>query len=275
VRFGAAELVTLAALLRDAARREIMPRFRNLGADGVRHKAGPLDPVTEADEAAERLITAEILRWFPGSVVVGEEATSADPSCLERLVGADLAFVVDPVDGTANFAAGLPLFGVMAAAIVRGEVVAAAIHDPVTDDTALAVRGEGAWSEAPDGRRTDLRVAPAVPLAQMTGNVSWRFLAEPQRSRVCANLPRLAGSWDLRCAAHQYRMAAAGHCHLLFFNRLMPWDHAPGWLLHQEAGGYSARFDGSPYTPLATGGGLICTPDRESWRAVRDALLTP
>ena len=179
VRFGAAELVTLAALLRDAARREIMPRFRNLGADGVRHKAGPLDPVTEADEAAERLITAEILRWFPGSVVVGEEATSADPSCLERLVGADLAFVVDPVDGTANFAAGLPLFGVMAAAIVRGEVVAAAIHDPVTDDTALAVRGEGAWSEAPDGRRTDLRVAPAVPLGADDGQ---RLVAVPCRA---------------------------------------------------------------------------------------------
>ncbi len=76
------------------------------------------------------------------------------------LADADLAFVVDPVDGTANFAAGLPLFGVMAAVIVRGEMVAAAIHDPICDDTALALRGEGAWTEAPDGRRTDLRVAP-------------------------------------------------------------------------------------------------------------------
>ncbi len=92
-----------------------------------------------------------------------------------------------------------------------------------------------------------------VPVAEMTGNVSWRFLPEPQRSTVCANLPRLGGSWDYRCAAHEYRMACAGHCHLLFFNRLMPWDHAPGWLLHQEAGGYSARLDGSPYTPLRTG----------------------
>jgi fructose-1,6-bisphosphatase/inositol monophosphatase family enzyme len=182
---------------------------------------------------------------------------------------------VDPVDGTANFAAGLPLFGVMAAVVVRGEVVAAAIHDPVGDDTALAVRGEGAWMETPDGRRAALRVASPQPVELMTGNVSWRFLPEPQRSVVCANLPRLGGSWDYRCAAHEYRMASAGHCHLLFFNRLLPWDHAPGWLLHQEAGGYSARLDGSPYTPLRSGGGLICTPDRASWHAVREALLIP
>jgi fructose-1,6-bisphosphatase/inositol monophosphatase family enzyme len=227
----------------------------------------------DTDEAAERLITVGLGRWFPAAVVVGEEAASADLSRLELLAGADLAFVIDPVDGTSNFAAGLPLFGVMAAVLVRGEVVAAAIHDPISDDTALALRGEGAWVETPGGQRQDLRVAHSVPVGQMTGNVSWRFLPEPQRSRVCANLPRLGGSWDYRCAAHEYRMACAGHCHLLFFNRLMPWDHAPGWLLHREAGGYSARLDGSEYTPLRSDGGLICTPDRESWQAVRDVLL--
>ncbi len=271
--FGAAELAVLVELLRSAARAEILPRFRRLGAGDVRQKTGPLDLVTEADEAAERLITAGILRQFAGSVVIGEEAASADPTLLGLLADADLAFVVDPIDGTANFAAGLPLFGVMAAVVVRGEVVAAVIYDPIGDDVALAVRGEGAWTEAADGRRTELRVAAAVSAEQMTGNVSWRYLPEPQRSLVCANLPRLGGSWDYRCAAHEYRMAAGGHCRYLFFNRLMPWDHAPGWLLHQEAGGYSARLDGSPYTPLRTDGGLICTPDRDSWQAVRGVLL--
>ncbi len=271
--FGAAELAVLVELLRSAARAEILPRFRRLGAGDVRQKTGPLDLVTAADEAAERLITAGILRQFAGSVVIGEEAASADPTLLGLLADAELAFVVDPIDGTANFAAGLPMFGVMAAVLVRGEVVAAVIYNPIGDDVALAVRGEGAWTEAADGRRTELRVAAAVPAEQMTGNVSWRYLPEPQRSLVCANLPRLGGSWDYRCAAHEYRMAAAGHCHYLFFNRLMPWDHAPGWLLHQEAGGYSARLDGSPYTPLRTDGGLICAPDRDSWQAVRGVLL--
>jgi fructose-1,6-bisphosphatase/inositol monophosphatase family enzyme len=273
--FGGADLAALAELLRGAARQEIMPRFRRLEAGEVRQKTGPLDLVTEADEAAERVITAGLRRLFPAAVVVGEEAASADPSLLAGLAGAELAFVVDPVDGTANFAAGLPLFGVMAAAIIRGEVVAAAIHDPVSDDTALALRGEGAWIEMPDGGRTGLRVAAPVAVEEMTGNVSWRFLPEPQRGVVCANLPRLGGSWDYRCAAHEYRMACAGHCHLLFFNRLLPWDHAPGWLLHQEAGGYSARLDGSPYSPLLTDGGLICAPDRASWQAARAALLDP
>jgi fructose-1,6-bisphosphatase/inositol monophosphatase family enzyme len=273
MKFAAADLLALDELLRDAARAEIMPRFRNLGAGGAREKTGPLDLVTEADEAAERLITAGLAGRFPGAVVVGEEATSADPSRLRLLADADLAFVVDPVDGTANFAAGLPLFGVMAAAIIHGEVVATAIHDPMGGDTAFALRGEGAWTEGSNGVRTVLRVASPVPADKMTGNASWRFLPEPQRTAVCANLPRLGGSWDYRCAAHEYRMAAAGHCHFLLFNRLMPWDHAPGWLLHQEAGGYSARLDGSAYTPMVTDGGLICAPDRASWQALRDVLL--
>jgi fructose-1,6-bisphosphatase/inositol monophosphatase family enzyme len=272
--FSAADLAALVAMLREVGKTEIMPRFRRLGDGAVRQKTGPLDLVTEADEAAERRLTEALERRFPSAVIIGEEATSADPSRLRLLADAELAFVVDPIDGTANYAAGLALFGVMAAVVARGEVVAAAIHDPVGDDTALALRGEGAWLETSEGRRAALRVAAPVAVGKMTGNVSWRFLPEPQRSRVCANLPRLGGSWDYRCAAHQYRMAAEGHCHFLFFNRLMPWDHAPGWLLHHEAGGYAARLDGSDYRPAVTDGGLICAPDRESWEALRETLLS-
>jgi fructose-1,6-bisphosphatase/inositol monophosphatase family enzyme len=267
------DLAAIATILRDAARAEILPRFRRLTPSAVRHKTGPLDLVTDADEAAERVIAARLADRFPGCLIVGEEAASIDASLLLGLKDAALAFVVDPVDGTANFAAGLPLFGVMAAAIRCGEVVAAAIHDPIGDDTALALRGEGAWIERPDGSRAELHVAAPAPVADMAGNVSWRFLPEPQRTLVCSNLPRLGGSWDYRCAAHEYRMTAAGHCHFLVFNRLLPWDHAPGWLLHREAGGYSARFDGSVYNPAITDGGLICAPDRASWEALRDTLL--
>ncbi len=266
-------LSALATILRDTARAEILPRFRRLDAAAVRHKTGPLDLVTDADEAAERMIAARLTRHFPNCVVVGEEAASAAPSLLLHLADADLAFVVDPVDGTANFAAGLPLFGVMAAAIRHGEVVAAAIHDPVGDDTALALRGEGAWIESEDGRRVDLHVARPAPVAEMAGNVSWRFMPEPQRTTVCGNLPRLGGSWDYRCAAHEYRMVAAGHCHFVVFNRLLPWDHAPGWLLHREAGGFAAKFDRSAYSPTLTDGGLICAPDQQSWEALRETLL--
>jgi fructose-1,6-bisphosphatase/inositol monophosphatase family enzyme len=273
MKFDHRALTDLAALLREAGRAEVMPRFRNLAPDGVRTKADALDPVTEADTAAEAMITAGLLRRFPGAVVVGEEATAADPSLLGSLGDAALAFVVDPVDGTANFADGLPLFAVMAAALVRGEVVAAAIHDPVGDDWALALRGEGAWRETPDGRRETLRVAAPARLDAMIGSVSWRFLPPAQRALVCANLPRVAASWGFRCAGHEYRMAAAGRLHFLLFNRMYPWDHAPGWLLHREAGGYSAALDGEPYRPTRCDGGLIAAPDKASWQALRDALL--
>jgi fructose-1,6-bisphosphatase/inositol monophosphatase family enzyme len=107
----------------------------------------------------------------------------------------------------------------------------------------------------------------------MEGFVGTHFLPEQTRAIVLSNLPRLGSVTWLRCAAHEYRLAAAGFCHILFFNRLMPWDHAPGWLLHQEAGGYSAHFDGKPYRPEHTVGGLICAPDQASWELVRNALL--
>jgi fructose-1,6-bisphosphatase/inositol monophosphatase family enzyme len=267
------DLGALAALLRDAGRAEVMPRFRKLGTGGVRAKTDALDLVTVADEAAETMITAGLLRRFPGAVVVGEEAVAADSAVLDRLAGADLAFVVDPIDGTSNYADGLPLFGVMAAALVRGEVVAAAIHDPVGDDSTLALRGAGAWRETPDGAREALRVAAPAPLDAMTGCVSWRFLPPTQQNLVCAALPRVAAAWGFRCAAHEYRLAASGRVHFLLYNRLYPWDHAPGWLLHQEAGGYAAAFDGNPYRPTRFDGGLIVAPDQTSWQAVRVALL--
>jgi fructose-1,6-bisphosphatase/inositol monophosphatase family enzyme len=267
------DVVRLSAILAEAARTEIMPRFKALTDGDVRHKSSVFDPVTEADEAAERFISAALRADFPGALIVGEEATSADPSLLDRLGDAPLAFVVDPIDGTRNFVAGLPLFGVMAAAIVRGEIVAGVIHDPVCQDTVHALKGEGAWLSRDGQPARRLHVAAPAPLERMEGIVGTHFLPEPLRTTVLNNLPRLGSATWLRCAAHEYRMAAAGFCHVLFFNRLMPWDHAPGWLLHQEAGGYSAHFDGKPYRPTHMVGGLICAPDRASWELVRDGLM--
>ena len=81
----------------------------------------------------------------------------------------------------------------------------------------------------------------------MIGHVSWTYFAEPTRSTILGNLVKTAGSADYRCAAHQYRSLAAGHYDFALFGKLMPWDHAAGVLLHQEAGGYAAILDGSPY----------------------------
>ncbi len=270
---GNAELAEVVQLVRAVARAEIMPRFRNLAPADIQVKSGPLDLVTVADEAAEARLTTGLQRLFPGCVVVGEEAASRNPALLEAIGDAELCFILDPIDGTANFCAGLPLFGTMVAAVRRGAVVGAIIHDPVGDDTATALLGQGAWLETAGGARTRLRVAGPAAAAAMSGSVSWRYMPEPRRSEVCARLPRVAGAWDYRCAAHQYRMLAAGHCHFVVFNRLLPWDHAPGWLLHREAGGYSAKLDGAPYSPAQSDGGLICAPDQASWADLRATLF--
>jgi len=264
--FSANDLQRLAAILSEAAKAEILPRFNRLRAGSVRAKSSAIDLVTDADEAAERAIAAELSRAFPGATIVGEEATAADPTLLDALGSAELAFVVDPIDGTRNFAAGMPLFGVMAAAVARGEIVAGVIHDPLGRNAAIALRGGGAWLQHEDGESQPMRVAePAGNPAEMDGFVGITYLPEPLRSRVAGNLARLRSPANLRCAAHEYRMAAAGHCQVLLYHKLMPWDHAPGWLIHREAGGYSAHFDGTPYRPTRLDGGLLCAPDEASW----------
>lgn len=266
-------LASLAEILREAAQIEIMPRFRNLGEGGIRQKKSAIDVVTEADEAAERRITAALAQAMPRALVVGEEAASADPAIVAGLAEADLAIVIDPVDGTLNYASDLPLFAVMAAVLVKGEPVAAIIHDPNVNDCAMALRGEGAWMEEASGATRDLRVASGGPLLDMTAMISWKYFDEPHRSRVPSAFPRFADVSSLRCCGHEYRLAAAGRVHVLMYGRLSPWDHAPGSLLYAEAGGHVRLLDGSPYRAGPPAHGLLCAPDQASWRAARDAFL--
>ncbi|MEJ8859552.1 inositol monophosphatase family protein [Variovorax robiniae] len=271
--FELSNLQRLVDLVAEAALREIMPRFTRLTAIEVRQKTSAFDVVTEADEAAESFITRALETDFQGCAVIGEESAGRDPAMLDHLATAPLCFLVDPLDGTKNFSSGLPLFGVMVAVIEAGEVVAGVIHDPVCRNTAVAMRDAGAWSQAEDGSRLQLKVANPVPVREMEGIVGTNFLSEPMRSTVNANLARLGMTNWFRCAAHEYRLAAQGHCHVLFYNRLMPWDHAAGWLIHREAGGIGAHFDGSAYLPSHQSGGLLYAPDESSWYKVIEALL--
>ncbi|ANN78849.1 inositol monophosphatase family protein [Bordetella flabilis] len=271
--FSREETRRLAALLAEASGAEIMPRFRNLGVDAVRNKTSALDLVTDADEAAERYIGERLARAYPGAVLVGEEACSRNPALLNVWIDAELAFLIDPIDGTRNYVAGLPLFGVMVAVVSRGEIMAGVIYDPMCRDSAMAVRGEGAWLENEHGVQTPLHVAPPVPVDQMTGLVATQHLDDPLRSTVHANSLGLASATIFNCSAHEYRMLASGHAHVLLYGKLMPWDHAAGWLLHHEAGGYCAHFDGSAYKPTHRSGGLLYAPDAGSWKAARRLLL--
>jgi fructose-1,6-bisphosphatase/inositol monophosphatase family enzyme len=117
--FSPREARAVANILRHAAQAEILPRFRGEMAQDIRHKTSSFDLVTDADEAAEAAIAAALQREFPGCAVVGEEAAAHDPTLLDTLSEANLAFVVDPVDGTKNFSAGLPLFGVSGGSSAR------------------------------------------------------------------------------------------------------------------------------------------------------------
>lgn len=263
------DVTALAGILRDAAKAEIMPRFRRLDSSMVSQKSEAIDLVTEADLASEKVITARIAELWPDVLVVGEEAVAATPDLLGKLGGADLAITIDPVDGTANFAAGLPVFAVMASVVAKGEVVMGIIYDPMGDDWLLAERSAGAWMVRPDGERVRQRLAAPVPLGQMVGAASPFLLPMEHRRHILGNLHKVRLAASYRCAGHEYRMICGGHLHFLMYGKLMPWDHLPGTLIASEAGGYFARFDGSPYAPSHTAGGVIVSTDKDSFEALR------
>ena len=268
------DITALADLLRRAAQAEILPRFRRLGSGDVRIKTEATDLVTEADEQAERMIKAELARTVPGALFIGEESVAADPALLSKLEGADLSIIVDPVDGTFNFACGIPAFGVMAAVVSKGETIAGIIYDPMGDDWVMAEKGAGAWLRRPDGDAVRLKVADPVPLAEMTGMASTSYLPQELRATVGANLAKVRFAASYRCAAHEYRTFASGHVHYVMYNKLMPWDHLPGTLISQEAGAYAALFDGSAYRPHDFDGGLLLATDKDSWEALRREVFT-
>lgn len=261
----------VAALMRRAAHEAILPRFRKL-ADHERREKSPGDVVTDADEQAEAILAEGLRTLAPDAMIVGEEAAAADPGLLDRIAGVPDLFVVDPLDGTANFAVGIPMFAVMVARVRRGATVAAWILDPLADSLLWAGAGQGAWR---DGHR--LAVArPAMP-ASMSGIVSLRFGDRATAARIAERLDRVAAAMQLRCAGHEYAYLSEGRLHFAFFRRLMPWDHAPGVLIHAEAGGHAAHLDGTPYRPdgPVQSRGLLCAPDAASWQLVRDTLFAP
>ncbi len=129
-----AQQAALINLVRRAARAEIMPRFRNLAQGDITTKSGPHDLVTEADHQAEAMIARGLQRMFPHALIIGEEAVAAKPSLREDVSAAELAIIIDPVDGTWNFAHGLPLFGVIIAVTRFGRPVLGLLYDPVADD---------------------------------------------------------------------------------------------------------------------------------------------
>ncbi|MCP5433528.1 MAG: inositol monophosphatase [Alphaproteobacteria bacterium] len=255
--------------IRAVAAEVILPLHRNLTDEQIRFK-GHNDPVTEADEESERRLTRELRALLPGSLVVGEEAVAADPAVLDRLMEPNPVWIIDPLDGTGNFARGSDVFAVMVALVEAGETRAGWIYAPVSGRMLTAELGGGAHL---DGRLI-AKDRAARPLGALIGAVHTRYLpAEPRRA-VEARLARFARNAELYCAGLTYLGLAAGSYDHALFWRAKPWDHAAGALALAEMGGRTAFLEEDPYAPLARDRvGLLSVRNGERWREIRDALF--
>ena len=266
-------LAGLMADLRDTAAAEILPRFRGITADVIRAKTAPDDVVTDADTGAERLLGEKLPQRLPGIVMVGEEAVSEDASILDRIGTERLVAIIDPVDGTWNFAHGVPLFGSMISIVSEGRTVAGIIHYPVSGDFLAARPGQGAWHIGADGTRTRLSVAAPSSIREMHGFVPLHMFEPAFQAELAPRLLRFARTTTWRCSAFEYRMLATGAMSFCLNAGLSPWDHAAGALIHKEAGGYGALTSGEVYQPTMTAGHLLLAPDKASWDDINAALL--
>ncbi len=263
------EIDRVSAVIEEVAATEVLPRFQALADHEVQEKtAGEL--VTVVDVAVENLLTARLRDLLPGSLVVGEEAVHDDPTLMQQLAADAPVWIIDPIDGTRNFAHGRPTFAIMVALVQHGESEAGWILEPVSGRFGVAERGSGAWM----GERR-LRVARPDTPARMTGSLhASSYAPKALARRVDQRRSRVAAVKSLRCAGAEYLRLAAGETHFSLFTRLMPWDHVPGTLLHSEAGGFALCFDGTPYTAARYRDlGLLMAPDRDSWQALRETLL--
>jgi fructose-1,6-bisphosphatase/inositol monophosphatase family enzyme len=259
----------VSGLLRDVAGTVVLPRFRRLRAEDVREK-GPGDLVTVADQEAERALSRGLTRLLPGSTVVAEESVAADPALLHRLAGDGPVWVVDPLDGTANFAAGRTPFVMMVALLRDGEAAAAWILDVADDRLTVAEAGSGTYV---DGVRVKARADDPGP-GGLRGAVNTRYLPDHLRFEAASHAERFAAVTPGRhCAGWEYPAVATDDQQFTLFWRVLPWDHVPGALILTEAGGTVRHLDGSGYRATDREPGLLIAPNEGVWQTVRDTLF--
>ena len=254
------------AAMREAADRAIMPRYRGLAGHEVSNKAAD-DVVTIADHESEAILAERLSRLLPEAVIVGEEAAHADPAILERLSD-KLCWIVDPLDGTNNFAAGKPPFGVLVALAQGRETIGGWILDCLTGRFCHAGTGQGAFI---DGERIAARESGEDP---PIAAISLIFLDDAEREAIKAHIAPHYRLVDIpRCAAEQYPRLVLGQNDVSIFSRTLAWDHAAGVLLLDEAGGKAARPDGSAYRPDEHDRpGLIGAASPRLWDELADRL---
>ncbi|OGU15505.1 MAG: inositol monophosphatase [Geobacteraceae bacterium GWC2_53_11] len=200
---------------------------------------GDKDLVTEVDKESERLIVGHLLSCFPDHDIVAEENVYA-------VKGSRFRWVIDPVDGTTNYAHGFPWFCASIGLEMDGELVAGVIYNPVYDELFTATKGEGAFlngvrlsvSARSPLKNTLLGTGFPYDCATDPANNFASFMAFQKSARGI----RRAGA-----AALDLAYVAAGRLDGFWELKLKPWDVAAGVLLVREAGGTVTTFDGSPY----------------------------
>lgn len=265
-----AQQCMLINLVRRAARTEILPRFRKLVRADIRTKSGPHDLVTEADHQAEAMIARGLTAMFPQALIVGEEAVAARPDLRLDVSEAELAFIIDPVDGTWNFVHGLPLFGVIVAVTRFGRPVLGLLYDPMSDDWILADEATPARLGSSSGAERSARVSAGGTLDQLQGYIHYYLMSQARQERLAPLLPALARCIALRCSCHEYRLLAQGAVDFVMSDVLNPWDHAAGVLACQQAGGVARMLDGRDYSTAILNGVLLSAANQDTWQRLRD-----
>ena len=258
-------LAQVADLIREVAATELLPRFRNLSEDEVRQKR-PGDLVTVADVASEQRIASGLAKILPGVPVVGEEAVEGDAGLLD-LIGrpGERCWIVDPLDGTANFAAGKATFAIIVALVEDGRTVGGWILDVPNGRLAVALAGQGVT--------LDGKVVVGARGGPPSGFVGYKIRKAVECQLPAVRRRGLGPVSTLRCAGVEYLEILAGRAAFSIYRRTKPWDHAAGALMLAEAGGGAVRFDGDDYAPAqASDAGIIGAPSRQALAEVRAAF---
>jgi fructose-1,6-bisphosphatase/inositol monophosphatase family enzyme len=246
------------ALLRNVARDIVMPRFQKLATHEVEVKS-PGEEVTIADREAELRLNEGLAQIYSEARMIGEEACASDPSLLDRMENGS-AWVIDPIDGTSNFAAGRPHFAIMLALVCDGVAEAGWMFDPILDRMCHSARGSGAFI---DGIKISARESgEPLPVAA----ISLKFLKPEQRAEMIVQTEnKVILATPPMCAAEQYPRVTLGANDIAVFARVLPWDHIAGSLFLTEAGGKVARMDGSPYQFWDGRAGLLAASSPTMW----------
>lgn len=245
--FAFPDVDATSALLKQVARDIMLPKFRALDVSEIESKATAgyaEDVVTVVDKAAEAALTSGLRAIFPDARVLGEEAAHADPSMLEWATLDSPLWIVDPLDGTLNFASGNDGFGIMVSFARHGRTTMAWIYLAARDELFVAEDGSGCYR---NGR--PLQVPPRQEGRVLSGTFSNRFMPPELRTHVEERTSgRYAQAFLSGAAAIEYTEIALGHKDFATYYRLLPWDHAGPALILTEAGGRVEHLDGSPYS---------------------------